>query len=100
MRENAIWPEPERSLVEDGCAYVLDGGGVPRACRAPRRAGSPYCPRHHSLCHVASGSAGEVRRLREVEALASAVGGRRARDRAGPSRRFLERLEEAVRDFS
>ena len=42
----------------------------------------------------------ENRRLREVEALANAVGGRRSRDDAEPSRRFLRRLENAMRSFS
>jgi hypothetical protein len=40
-----------------------------------------------------------LRRLREVEALANMVGGRRARDAGEPSRRFLKRLERAARDF-
>jgi hypothetical protein len=38
-------------------------------------------------------------RLREVEALANAVGGRRARDVSEPPGRFLKRLERAARDF-
>jgi hypothetical protein len=38
-------------------------------------------------------------RLREVEALANAVGGRRARDAGEPPGRFLRRLERAARDF-
>lgn len=85
---------------DQGCAYVLHEQGCGRACGAPRRRGSSYCPRHHALCHVACGSIAETNRLREVEALASAVGGRRARDGGGPSRRFLKRLEQVVRDFS
>ena len=86
---------------EAGCAFLLDQecGGC-RACAAPRRESSPYCPAHHALCHVADGSPAEASHMREVEALASAVGGRRSRDGGGPSRRFLRRLERAARVIS
>jgi hypothetical protein len=88
-----------------GCAYILDERGSSRICGgprcgAPRRPVSAYCPHHHALCHVATGSRAETDRLREVEALARVVGGRRGRDDDRPSRRFLRRLEHAVRDFS
>jgi hypothetical protein len=53
-----------------------------------------------SGCHAAYGSEAEADRLREVEAIAKVVGGRRSRDTAGPSRRFLKRLEEAARGSS
>jgi|SRR5271156_804637 len=85
---------------ETGCAYILGDNGECRNCGAPRRFGSPYCPEHHALCHVACGTTEEVKRLREVEALANAVGGRRARDGGEPPRRFLRRLEHAVRGFA
>ncbi len=88
------------SRDDDGCAYIEEEGGAWRACGAPRRAQSSYCAEHHARCHVPSGSTAEMHRLREVEALAKAVGGRRGRNRATPPRRFLERLEEAVRDLS
>jgi hypothetical protein len=88
--------DEDRSL-DQGCAYVLDESGPRRICGAPRHASSSYCPGHHSLCYIPYGSKAEVRGLREVEQLASAVGGRRARQGAGPSRQFLERLEQAVR---
>jgi hypothetical protein len=83
-----------------GCAYLSGEDGARRNCGAPRRLGSPYCPDHHTLCHVPCGTREEIKHLREVEALANAVGGRRARDGGGPSRRFLRRLEHAVRGFS
>jgi hypothetical protein len=51
------------------------------------------------FANIVGGSEAEVDRLREVEALASAVGGRRARRRSAPTRQFLTRLERAVRDF-
>ena len=82
---------------EPGCAYILDDCGVGRACGAPRRHSSSYCPTHHALCHVSYGSPAEANHLRRVEALASAVGGRRSREGGGPSRRFLRRLERAAR---
>jgi hypothetical protein len=83
-----------------GCAYVLDEPGHSLTCGAALRPGSSYCPRHHALCYILSGSRAEVKRLREVEALASAVGGRRARQGIGPSRQFLDRLEQALRELS
>ena len=85
---------------EAGCAYVMDEPRGRRLCGAARSRHSSYCPDHHSLCYVASGSKAEITRMREVEALASAVGGRRARQGAGPSRQFLVRLEQAVRSSS
>ena len=92
---------------EPGCLYILRECGDRRICGAPRkavspsrRAASPYCPEHHALCHVAYGSEAEADRLREVEAIAKAVGGRRSRDAVGPSRRFMKRLEKAARGSS
>jgi hypothetical protein len=89
---------------ESGCAYLLDECDGRRICGAPRKAvspsrkeASPYCPEHHALCHAAYGSEAEADRLREVEAIAKVVGGRRSREIAGPSRRFLKRLEDAAR---
>src|SRR4029077_19909082 len=95
----APWEIEEEDL---GCAYLLNDGGLDRACGAPRRDSSrrdssPYCPAHHALCHVAYGSAAEADHLRRVEAIASVVGGRRSREDIGPSRRFLRRLERATR---
>jgi hypothetical protein len=90
--------------ADDGCAYILDercdqGGSVIR-CGARCRAGSSYCPTHHALCHLASGSAAERRLLRRAEALADAVGGKRGRPSAAPPERFLRRLDYAVRALS
>jgi len=84
----------------DDCCYIVDDGDAPRRCGAVQRPGSSYCPPHHALCHVAGGTRAEARRLREVEALASAVGGRRGNGGAGPSRHFLKKLEQAVRALS
>jgi hypothetical protein len=92
----------ERDDLEDyvGCAYVLDKSDGLRSCGAPRRPASSYCPFHHAVCYIVSGSRAELKRLQEVETLASAVGGRRARQAAGPSRQFLKRLEQVVRGDS
>lgn len=85
---------------DNGCAYITDeSGGSRQTCGATRRLSSSYCPQHHSLCYIVGGSKAETDRLREVEALASAVGGRRARQRAQPTRQFLNRLEQAVREL-
>jgi|SRR5690348_6553405 hypothetical protein len=80
-----------------GCAYVLEEPDGWHSCGAVCKLSSPYCPHHHALCHIACGTKAETDHLREVEALASAVGGRRARQRAEPTRHFLKRLEQVVR---
>jgi hypothetical protein len=100
--ELSIQPQSDDHDHDHGvaCAYISGEKGDRRMCGAPRRLGSPYCPDHHVLCHVPCGTTEEIKRLREVEALANAVGGRRTRDAGGPSRRFLRRLENAVRGFS
>jgi hypothetical protein len=99
MRE--ITPRYWHPDAEDlGCAYIFDEPSSRGTCGAPRQTSSPYCPYHHSLCYIASGSNAEAKRLREVENLASAVGGRRGRLEAAPSRQFLDRLENAVQRFS
>lgn len=93
-----LFSSPEDHRPGSGCVFMFDDGQNRRFCGEPRRRGSSYCAQHHTLCHVACGTAAEAQRLREVEALARAVGGRRARG-AGPSRRFINRLEQAVRVF-
>jgi hypothetical protein len=90
----------EHHREDSGCAYLLDHNEERRCCGTPRRRGSPYCPHHHAMCHIPSGTTEEFRRLREVEALANAVGGRRGRDVGAPPRQFLRRLEHTVRDLS
>ncbi|HUC72711.1 MAG TPA: hypothetical protein VMS01_16090 [Stellaceae bacterium] len=99
MKELPIRPPSEDHDGDSACAYILGENGDRRSCGAARRLGSPYCPDHHALCHVSCGTAEEIKRLREVEALANAVGGRRTRNGGGPSRRFLSRLEHTVRGF-
>lgn len=89
---------PVHAGEDDGCGFIVDE----RACAEPRRQGSPYCARHHALCYLPHGSDAEARRLRAVETIAAAIGGRRAG--AGspgtPPARFLARLERLVRNLS
>jgi hypothetical protein len=93
------------ATADDGCAFILDEDSairrlkLPTSCGAARRPGSPYCAPHHAVCHIAGGSAGEWRRLREIEALAAAVGGRCGRAERLPPDRFLRRLEQIARGF-
>jgi hypothetical protein len=103
-RAPAGWEDKE---CDPGCAYIHDDGDRRWTCGAPRKVisqsrkqVSPYCHEHHALCRVPYGSEAEAGRLREVEALAEVVGGRRGRDAVGPSRRFLRRLEQAARVIS
>jgi hypothetical protein len=100
MSKVGFSPEPESLEDQPGCSFVVDEPDGPRACGAPRRRASSYCPHHHAVCYVVSGSDAEVKRLQEVEALASVVGGRRGRRQSAPSQQFLRRLEQATRDFS
>lgn len=95
--QQAIGPAAQRDMQDAACTYPIEGEGI---CGAPRRPGSSYCTTHHALCYLPRGSAAERRRLRRIEALAEAVGGRRSRDRAAPSPRFLERLERSVRGLA
>jgi len=90
---------PEDHHTSPGCTFMIEDDQSRRFCGETLRRGSSYCPQHHALCHVACGTAAEAQRLREVEALARAVGGRRGPGGAGPSRRFIHRLEQAVRVF-
>jgi hypothetical protein len=91
------WEDVQDEL---GCAYILDECESRRSCGAPRKGISSYCAEHHTLCHVVNGSEAEANRLREVEAIAKAVGGRRSRFGVRPSGQFLKRLEQAARGFS
>jgi hypothetical protein len=86
-----------RADTEGGCAFPVGEG---MACGAARRRGSAYCAHHHALCHVAEGSAGERRRLRESEILATAVGGRQGSRFRLPPDPFVWRLERLTRVFS
>lgn len=87
---------------EEGCAFPLitksKDAALPGFCQAPAQPGSAYCPHHHALCHLRRGSRAEKAQLREVDRLARLVGGRHGRGGEGPSQRFLERLEQAVRE--
>ena len=86
-----------RDVEDEGCAYPLDAGG---RCGAERQAGSSYCAHHHALCHLPEGSRRGRRKLRETEALATAVGGRQGRPARLPPAPLLRRLENTARRFS
>lgn len=83
------------ALEDCGCVFVVeaDGQAGSRYCGAPRRPGSAYCPEHHARCRLADGSTGARRRLREIEALADAVGGKKGSAALQPSDAELDRLE-------
>jgi hypothetical protein len=83
-----------------GCAYPLEAEETALRCGLPRQPRSSYCAKHHALCHIACGTSAEADRLREVEMLACAVGGRQGWHGSKPSQPFLDRLQYAVRDFS
>jgi hypothetical protein len=85
-----------RGSEDEGCAFILDDGG---GCGAMRREGSPYCAHHHALCHVSEKSRKGRRRLKEAEALASAVGGRAGKPARLPPDPVLRRLENVARGF-
>jgi hypothetical protein len=82
----------------EGCAYI-DGEPHEPRCGAPVQRGSPYCPQHHALCHVPKVSPKARRQIREIEALAQAVGGRQGRPERLPPDRFLRRLERQAQLF-
>ena len=89
---------------DGGCAFVLDGigrsSGCVNLCNEPRQSGSAYCPGHHASCHLANGSEAERRQLREIEALAKAVGGKQGRAARRPPALLLRRLDRVARAFS
>lgn len=99
MRKSPTMAAYTNGWNEEGCAYPLDAAGGLKSCGAPLQSRSSYCPHHHAVCHLPRGTAAESRRLREAEVLARVVGGRRGSNGLAPSRRFLDRLEHAVRDF-
>lgn len=82
--------------ADEGCAFILEEGGC---CGAERREKSPYCLHHHALCHAPEQSRRGRRRLKEAEALATAVGGRTGRLWRLPPDPLLRRLENVARGF-
>lgn len=86
---------------EAGCAFVIEEAGANAErvtfCEARRQPGSAYCPLHHARCRLAGGSAGEQRQLREIEALAAAVGGKQGRSMRRPPAGLLRRLDRVTR---
>ena len=93
--------EHNQAESEDGCAFVLDrdadAAAKQRRCGAPRRLGSVYCYEHHALCYLPSRSLAEQRKLREIDALAEAVGGRSGRPARRPPPHFMRRMDQISR---
>lgn len=91
-----VEPEPQ-----GGCAFVLDADTRTTTqrsrCTAPCRPGSVYCAEHHAQCYLPSHSPAERRKLKEMEALAEAVGGRSGGLARRPSSRFLRRMDRISR---
>jgi hypothetical protein len=97
------WADRQAPIVEPdipGCAFVLDGTDPVRLCGAPVQSGSAYCQPHHALCHLPAGSIAERRQLREIAALAKAVGGKQGRTASGPPPMLLRRLRRIEQAFS
>jgi hypothetical protein len=94
-------PTIMESEPDDGCAFVLDEDSRAAAgqtyCAAPRRPGSAYCHAHHALCYLPSESLAELRKLKEIEALAEAVGGKSGRPARRPPPLFLQRMNQVSR---
>jgi hypothetical protein len=85
-----------------GCRYLDDRL---RQCGATVQQGSPYCPEHHALCYLPRSSPIERRRLREIDRIGAAVGGRQAaRETASAMRKFMRKVAaidgQATRDVA
>ena len=98
-------PAARKEPEERRCAYIIDtvngaanGAAEARFCGAACSPRSAYCPEHHARCRLRGGSLAEERRLREIEALATAVGGKRARAAGQPSALTLRRLERVAQE--
>jgi hypothetical protein len=100
----AVPPTNAAFEPDEGCAFVLDIESRATAgqicCATPRRPGSAYCHTHHALCYLPSESLAERRKLKEIEALAEAVGGRSGRPARRPSPSFLQRMNRVSRAAS
>ena len=90
-------PTPRAEGRDGGCAFLIGGADF---CGEPREPGSAYCPPHRALCHVPKDSAEERQQLREIEALAEAVGGRLGRRTRRPPDLLLRRLDHIAKAFS
>jgi hypothetical protein len=83
--------------TDDGCVFVIDDDrsnkGPARFCNKPCLPGSVYCQQHHSLCCLPKGSPEARQKLREIAALAKAIGGRQGSDAREPPVALLDRLD-------
>lgn len=96
-------PVPDGSAAGFGCAFIVEAppgdAEGPAYCGRPCRPGSDFCEAHHALCHLRPGGAGESARRCRIEALADAVGGRRARPAAEPSPAWISRADRKAGSF-
>lgn len=76
-----------------GCCYPVDDDDRLQQCGAELQLGSSYCAEHHALCYLPRNSPLEHSRLRTIERIGEAVGGRTARTRAITTS-FLRRVED------
>src|SRR3954447_20185977 len=89
---------PNRSRMKAAPSFSTETAARQRdKPAAPRRAGSAYCPIHHALCYLLPESLAERRKLKEIEALAGAVGGKSGRPARRPPPRFLDRMDRVSR---
>jgi hypothetical protein len=83
--------------TDDGCVFVVgddrNDNSAALFCNEPCLPGSAYCRQHHTLCCLPNGSPEARRKLREIAALAKAIGGRQGSDVREPPVALLDRLD-------
>jgi hypothetical protein len=62
---------------ESDCAYPLGDARPLEFCGAAVQPGSPYCPSHHALCHLALGSRRERAAFQHIDHMAALAARRR-----------------------
>jgi hypothetical protein len=60
---------------DDCCAFIVENGHS-EPCGDACELGSPYCPRHHALTHLARGSLAEAAQIRRIDVIALLAGAR------------------------
>jgi hypothetical protein len=83
-----------------GCAYIVSlfdrDHPKPRTCGEQQKSNSPYCPKHHAICHIEIGSPAERKGIAEIDRAGAFVGGKFG-GRGQPTARFLSTLEKRLR---
>jgi len=71
-----------------GCRYLVDDRL--HQFGAQEKHGSSYCPGHHALCYLPPDSLLERRRIRQIDRIGEAIGGRQAgKNTAGALHKFM-----------